>query len=160
MSTFHRHLRTDSGSRLIKADPSTIYRALTTPEGLAAWRAPKGMTGEVYQFEARAGGMYRMALRYEKPGKNIRGKTSADADVFEGRFLELVPDQRVVEVVEFDSGDPAFAGAMTITTSLTPVEGGTTVTIVIENVPEGISAEDHQAGIASSLENLAAYTEQ
>ncbi|MEX0838305.1 MAG: SRPBCC domain-containing protein, partial [Parvibaculum sp.] len=65
----------------------------------------------------------------------------------------------VVELVEFVADDPAFAGAMTITTTLTPVPDGTEVHIVCENVPEGISAADHQAGIASTLENLAAFTE-
>jgi len=35
-----------------------------------------------------------------------------------------------------------------------------TFDIVAEDVPDGISAEDHAAGLASSLTNLAAYVEQ
>jgi hypothetical protein len=31
---------------------------------------------------------------------------------------------------------------------------------VAEDVPDGISAEDHAAGLTSSLTNLAAYVEQ
>src|SRR6266566_1239030 len=34
------------------------------------------------------------------------------------------------------------------------------VDIVAEDVPDGISAEDHAAGLASSLAKLAAYVEQ
>ncbi|MBC7833203.1 MAG: SRPBCC domain-containing protein, partial [Hyphomicrobium sp.] len=90
---------------------------------------------------------------------SVPGKTSANADVFEGQFVELVPDARIVERIEFQSDDPAFAGAMTITTTLVAVTDGTRVDIVCGNVPEGISAADHQAGMASTLANLAAYTE-
>jgi hypothetical protein len=55
----------------------------------------------------------------------VRGKTSAHADVFHGRFVELVPHERVVELVEFESDDPAFAGAVTIATTLAAGGGGT-----------------------------------
>ena len=151
--------RVDSASRIIKAPPHVIYRALIDPEALAAWRPPEGMTGEMLAFDGREGGLYRMSLTYIGTGLELRGKTSEHADVVEGRFQELVPDRRVVEVVEFESDDPAFAGAMTITTALAEVPGGTEVTIRCENVPEGIRPEDHQEGMASTLANLAAFTE-
>lgn len=149
--------RTDSGSRLIKALPETIYRALIDPQAVARWRPPQGMRAEVLAFDPREGGIFRMAFIYEDAGSH--GKTTDDADVFEGRFVELVPDRRVVEVVEFESDDPVFAGAMRIVTTLQPVEGGTRVTVSCEDVPPGIGEDDHKEGIASSLENLAAFME-
>lgn len=149
--------RTDTGSRLIKASAETIYRALVDPEAVASWRPPQGMRAEILAFEPREGGTFRMAFIYEDAGSH--GKTSDNADVFEGRFVELVPDRRVVEVVEFESDDPAFAGAMRMVTTLEPVAGGTRVTVSCENVPPGISEDDHREGIASSLANLAAFTE-
>ena len=100
-----------------------------------------------------------MSLRYLDADHRVPGKFSADEDVVEGRFVELVSHQRVVEAVEFGASDAAFAGEMVITTSLTPVPGGTEVTITCTNVPPGIREEDHQAGLASTLANLAAYTE-
>ena len=87
------------------------------------------------------------------------GKTSEHADVFQGRFLELVPDKRIVELVEFESDDPAFSGAMTIITTFAAVPGGTAVTIRCEDVPSGIRQSDHQTGMTSTLNNLAAFTE-
>ncbi len=84
----------------------------------------------------------------------VPGKTSAHEDVFHGQFLELVPDKRIVELVEFESDDPAFAGKMTVTTTLVPVEGGTAVTFICENVPVGIQPGDHYEGMMSSLKNL------
>lgn len=83
------------------------------------------------------------------------GKTTDDADIFEGRFVELIPNEKIVEAVEFESADPALAGTMTVTTLLTPVRDGTKVTFVAENVPRGISEADHKAGMDSSLRNLA-----
>ena len=148
-----------TGSRVIKASPHKIYRAFLEPAAVAAWRPPKGMSAKVFAFEPRAGGGYRMAFIYQDGGKARAGKSSEDADVFEGRFAELVPDARIVEVVRFQSDDPAFAGEMTLTTTLHPVPQGTEVTVLAENVPRGITAEDHAAGIASSLANLARYVE-
>jgi len=49
---------------------------------------------------------------------------------------------------------------MTLTWAVIAVEAGTRVDIVAEDVPDGISAEDHAAGLASSLTNLATYLEQ
>jgi Activator of Hsp90 ATPase homolog 1-like protein len=59
--------------------------------------------------------------------------------------------------VEFESDDPAYSGTMRMTWSLDPVEAGTRVEIRAEDVPPGISAEDHAAGLASSLRKLADY---
>jgi uncharacterized protein YndB with AHSA1/START domain len=150
--------RTDTASRLINASPGTIYRAHLDPQALADWRPPQGMTGRFEAFDPRPGGRFRMVLSYDDGGGG-GGKTTANEDVVEGRFVQLVSDRLIVEAVEFQSDDPAFAGVMTITTRLEPVVGGTRVTIRCDDVPEGISAADHEAGLNSTLGNLAAFTE-
>jgi Activator of Hsp90 ATPase homolog 1-like protein len=48
---------------------------------------------------------------------------------------------------------------MTMTWEVTEVGGGTRVDIIADNVPDGIDADDHAAGLASSLANLARYLE-
>jgi uncharacterized protein YndB with AHSA1/START domain len=149
--------RTDSASRIIRATSQKIYQAHLDPKAVAAWRPPHGMRAEIYAFDASEGGSYRMAFVYEDA--SVRGKTTEHADIFEGTFVELVPNERIVERVEFQSDDPAYSGAMTITTTLTPVARGTEVGIACENVPEGITAADHQVGLASTLANLAAFVE-
>jgi len=103
------------------------------------------MSAKRFSFDPRTGG-YRMAFVYDDAATNV-GKSSADADMFEGRFIELIPDKKIVEAVTFESKDPAYAGTMTITTLLTPVRDGTKVTFVAANVPKGISAADHKAGM-------------
>jgi uncharacterized protein YndB with AHSA1/START domain len=88
------------------------------------------------------------------------GKTSAHADVVQGRFAELAPDERIVEHITFESDDPAFAGTMVLTTTFTPVPEGTEVTIRCENAPSGIKPSDHEVGINATLGNLAGFVEQ
>ena len=100
-----------------------------------------------------------MALTYVEGDRSIRGKTSQDADVVEGRFVELVPDERIIQLVTFESDDPAFAGEMKMTWSVLPAPGGAKVTITCENVPPGIRREDHDTGLRSTLNNLAAFVE-
>jgi len=151
--------RIDSASRVIKASQEDIYRAFVDPKALVSWLPPDGMSAEVQAFDARPGGTYRMTLRYERPEHRTRGKTSEDADVVEGKFAELVPNERIVQLVTFASDDPAFAGVMKMTWSLTPVPGGTEVEIKCEDVPPGIRKEDHDVGLRSTLENLSKFVE-
>lgn len=151
--------RTDSASRVIKASRQALYRAFLDPTALVSWLPPEGMKGHLHVFEPRVGGSYRMSLSYGAADHATSGKTSEHEDVVHGQFVELVPDERVVQRVEFESDDPAFAGAMTMTWSLAVVPGGTEVTIVCEDVPEGIRKEDHDEGLRSTLSNLAAFTE-
>jgi len=159
MATKSGKKRIDSASRVIMASPRTIYQAYMDPSALVSWLPPVGMKARIDAFVPREGGTYRMALTYDQPDHSAPGKTSEHSDVIRGRFLELVPDERIVQLVEFESEDPAFAGAMKMTWTLTTVPGGTEVAVLCENVPEGIRQEDHEAGLKSTLENLAAFTE-
>jgi uncharacterized protein YndB with AHSA1/START domain len=148
--------RTDAASRVIAAFPEQVYAALVDPDALTAWLPPDGMSGRFERFDARPGGSYRLILTYDDTS-TAPGKATADADIVEARFVELVPGERVVQAVDFVSDDPAFAGTMRMTWEVTRVESGTRVEIRADDVPAGISAEDHAAGLASSLRNLAAY---
>lgn len=150
--------RTDTASRVIAAPPDRIYAALVDAEALTAWLPPEGMSGAFERFDARPGGSYRLVLTYADASA-AAGKSTADSDIVEARFVELVRDARVVQAVDFVSDDPANAGTMTMTWELTPLDAGTRVDIRADDVPAGISAEDHAAGLGSSLRNLAAYVE-
>lgn len=83
-----------------------------------------------------------------------RSKSTADSDIVRVRFVDLVPDDLIVEAAEFESDDSANAAVMTITTRLAPVSDGTKVV-----VPSAISAEDHRLGMESRLRNLALLLE-
>ncbi len=117
------------------------------------------MTGTFERFDPRPGGSYRLVLTYADASR-AAGKTTADSDIVDVRYVDIVSDVRVVQAVDFVSDDPAFAGTMTMTWEVTTVDGGTRVDITADNVPDGISAEDHATGLAASLANLAEYVER
>lgn len=151
--------RTDTASRVIAAPPDRVYAALVDPEALTAWLPPDGMSGRFERFDARPGGSYRLVLTYAD-ASTARGKATADSDIVEARFVDIVPGVRVVHAVDFVADDPGFAGTMTMTWEVTPTEDGTRVDVRADQVPSGISAEDHAAGLASSLAKLAAHVER
>lgn len=150
--------RVDQASRIIRAKPSKIYQAFESPSALESWLPPRGMTGNLLSFSFREGGGYRMRLSYDEPGGS-RGKTSENSDEVEVSFLRLEENSRIEQVVNFDSENPEFAGLMKMTWSFVPVTQGTEVVVRCENVPEGIRPEDHEAGLRSSLGNLADFNE-
>jgi uncharacterized protein YndB with AHSA1/START domain len=145
-------------TRVIKAPRAAVFTAFLDAEMLARWLPPANMSGHVHVFEPRAGGRIHMSLRY-RDAAGSSGKTSADTDTFRGRFAELIPNERVIWVVEFESTDPALAGEMTMITTFADAPGGTEVAITCENIPGGIKPEDNAMGCRSSLQNLAALVE-
>jgi uncharacterized protein YndB with AHSA1/START domain len=150
-------MRQDTASRIVPAEPNVVWRAFSDADTLMSWLPPDGMTGRALTYEFREGGRYRIELRYGDSAPPGSGKTTDDSDVSTGRFLSIAPGQRIVYSVEFESADAAFAGEMRLTWTFDAVAGGTRVTIVADDVPSGISKEDHDAGLGASLENLARH---
>jgi uncharacterized protein YndB with AHSA1/START domain len=70
--------------------------------------------GFIDRFDPRPGGDYRIVLTYDRETPLAQGKTTADADVVHGRFLELVPNKKIVQTLRFESEDARFAGEMTL----------------------------------------------
>jgi uncharacterized protein YndB with AHSA1/START domain len=142
---------------VVAAKADDVYRAFASPDALMAWLPPGDMTGRVLDYDFRGGGRYRIELTYagDKPAGG--GKTTGRTDISTGRFLALEPGKRIVQSVEFESTDASFAGEMILAWSFEAVPEGTRVTITAENVPPGITEADHEAGLRSSLENLARF---
>ena len=144
-------------SRRVNAPRASVYRALLDANAVATWMVPTGMTSHVHSFDAREGGSFRISLTYDTPIGT--GKSTAQTDTFHGRFVKLVKNEQVVEVVEFETTDPALQGEMTITLALTDADGGTDLVAVHDGLPPGVPAADNEAGWRSSLAKLAALVE-
>ncbi|TMB32826.1 MAG: activator of HSP90 ATPase [Deltaproteobacteria bacterium] len=144
-------------SRRVNAPRAAVYRALLDSRAVATWMVPTGMSSQVHAFDAREGGSFRISLTYDAPTGT--GKTTAQTDTFHGRFVKLVKNEQVVEVVEFETTDPALQGEMTITLALTDADGGTDLVAVHDGLPPGVPAADNEAGWRSSLAKLAALVE-
>lgn len=151
--------RIDKASRFIYSSPSSIYAAFATPHALEEWLPPQDMIAKVTAFDFREGGGYQMRLTYIV-AEHTAGKTSKHSDQVEVRFIKLVPDERIEQGVSFISDKEEFTGEMQMTWFFDGMEDGTNVTVACIDVPDGIRPEDHDVGLTSSLENLAAFVEQ
>jgi len=141
----------------VNAPRAVVYRALIDARAVATWMVPTVMTSHVHAFDGREGGSFRISLTYDGPTGT--GKTSAHTDTYHGRFVKLVPNEQVVEVVEFETSNPAMRGEMTITITLVEAGGGTDVLAAHDGLPRGVSPADNEAGWRSSLAKLAALVE-
>jgi uncharacterized protein YndB with AHSA1/START domain len=144
-------------SRHLNAPREKVYRALVDADAVANWMVPTGMTSQVHTFEGREGGRFRISLTYDDP--TGAGKTTAHTDTYHGRFVKLVPSKQVVEVVEFETDDPALRGEMTITITLRDSEDGTELIAVHDGLPSGLAPADNEEGWRLSLAKLAALVE-
>lgn len=145
-------------ARHVAAPPSVVYRALTDPDAVQRWMVPDDMTSEVHTFEPHEGGHVRISLTYLDADRE--GKTASRTDTHHGRFVRLVPDELVVQTLEFETDDPALQGEMTITYELAPADdGGTDLVGTHEGLPAGVRPEDNELGWSMSLAKLAALAE-
>lgn len=152
--------QTTKNSREIKALPEEVYAAFTNPSALEFFQAPGDMTAKVHHFDHRVGGGYEMSLYYPESEKKMKGKTSDKEDKFTAKFIEIVPNEKIVETIQFDTSSADFAEPMTMEITFEPVDVGTRVTFLFKNIPKGVKPEDNEAGTISTLEKLAAYVEE
>lgn len=141
----------------INAPRAVVYRALLDSRAIAKWKVPDGMTCHVHAFDAREGGSFRVSLTYDAPTGT--GKTTAHTDTYHGHFVKLVPNEQVVEVMEFETADAAMRGEMMVRFTLTDAGGGTDVLAVHDNLPLGLSPADNETGWWMALDKLAAFVE-
>lgn len=143
--------------RHLDAPRANVYRALVDARAVETWMVPNGMTSHVHAFDAREGGLFRISLTYDEPAGT--GKTTAHTDTYHGHFVKLVPNERVVEVMEFETADTSMRGEMTVKFTLTDADGGTDVLAVHDNLPPGLSTADNETGWQMALDKLAALVE-
>ena len=134
--------------RVFKAPAERIYKAVLDPAANCKWLAPYGFTCTVHHIDAIPGGTYRMTFT---------NFSSGNSHSFGGKYLELVPNEKIVATDEFD--DPNLPGEMRTTWTFRKVSVGTEVNIVQENIPEAIPAEACYLGWQESLEQLAKLVE-
>ncbi len=134
--------------RVLRATPEQVYRAFLDADAMAKWLPPHGFTGKVHQLDARVGGSYKMSFTNFSTGHT---------DSFGGKYLELVPNERIRHTDRFD--DPNLPGEMRVTITLKGVSVGTELDIVQEGIPEAIPPEACYLGWQESLTQLAQLVE-
>jgi uncharacterized protein YndB with AHSA1/START domain len=134
--------------RVLRATPERVYRAFIDADAMAKWLPPNGFTGKVHELEAKVGGIYRMSFTNFTTGKSHS---------FGGKYLELVPNERLRYTDSFD--DPNLPGEMQTTIVLKKVSVGTDIRIEQKGVPDVIPAEACYLGWQESLTLLGKLVE-
>ena len=134
--------------RVLHAPSERIYRAFLDADAYAKWLPPNGFTCKVHQLDARVGGTYRATFTNFSTG---------NGHSFGGKYLELVPNERIRHDDQFE--DPNLPGKMITTIELKPVSVGTEVHIVQEGIPDAIPVEACYLGWQESLVLLAKLVE-
>jgi uncharacterized protein YndB with AHSA1/START domain len=134
--------------RVVRTSPEKLYRAFLDADGMSKWLPPHGFTCKVHHLEPKVGGTFRMSFT---------NFTTGNGHSFGGKYLELVPGERLRYTDKFD--DPNLPGEITVTVSLKKVSCGTELNIVQEGVPAVIPAEACYLGWQDSLSQLANLVE-
>ena len=134
--------------RVLKSTPERVYRALLDPEAMVKWLPPHGFTGKVHSIEPRVGGTYKMSF------KNF---TTGESHSFGGKYLELVPNERIRHTDRFD--DTNLPGEMVTTITIKQVSVGVELNVLQEGIPEAIPAEACYLGWQESLTLLTQLVE-
>ena len=134
--------------RVFKTTPDRVYRAFLEADAMCKWLPPHGFTGRVHQIDAKVGGSFKMSFT------NFGTKQS---HTFGGKYLELVPGERIVHTDQFD--DPNMPGVMKTTISIKKALVGTEVNVTQEGIPEAIPTEACYLGWQESLDLLAQLVE-
>ena len=134
--------------RVLRVTPERVYRAFVDADAMVKWLPPHGFTGKVHQMDARVGGTYKMSFKNFNTG---------NSHSFGGKFLELVPNERLRYTDAFD--DPNLPGEMQTTVTLRAVSVGTELNIEQSGLPAVIPVEACYLGWQESLALLAKLVE-
>jgi uncharacterized protein YndB with AHSA1/START domain len=124
-------------TRLFDAPRGLVYRAWSQPELFKRWWMPKSVSGVSLvscDMDVRTGGKYRLAF----------SAAGAETMEFFGRYLEVVPDARIVW-----TNDEGEAGA--ITTVTFEDQGAKTLVTFHEAYPSKEALEEALQGSAAGL---------
>jgi len=134
--------------KVIKADPTKVYRAFTEALAIASWLPPYGFSCTVHEMNVKVGGGYKMSFT---------NFTTGNSHSFSGQYLELKPGELLKYTDKFD--DPNLPGEMMTTVRLRKVSCGTELDVMQENIPSAIPAEMCYLGWQDSIDKLTKLVE-
>lgn len=128
--------------RRIRARPSIVFAAVTTPAGMASWFGPDAGPVLEAESDARVGGRFRVRFRTMDGGEHICG----------GEYLEVTAE-RIAMTWRWEGGaeDP---GTSRLEITLRPVPEGTELTLTHSRLHDEESRKSHQEGWTGALNKL------
>jgi uncharacterized protein YndB with AHSA1/START domain len=132
--------------RQIRARPSIVFEALTTPEGITSWWGCDAGPVLLAELDVRVGGRYRVRFRM------LDGREHESV----GEYLEVVPDKRLVMTSQWTiGGEPDEAGNVSrLEFHLEPIDIGTELTLTHAQLRTETSRVSHGRGWTGALDKL------
>ena len=127
--------------RVLRTTPEKLYRAFLDPDAMVKWLPPDGFTARVHHMDARAGGTYKMSFTNFSTG---------NGHSFGGKYLELVPNEKIVNTDRFDD-EMNLPGEMITTVEIKKNLVGAEVHITQTGIPAAIPVEACYLGWQESL---------
>lgn len=133
-------------SRVVKADPQTVFRAWTEPEQLKRWSAPEGIEVAEANVDLSVGGRYHIRM------KSLEGPEHNAAGVY--RVIE--PPRRLVYTWSWEEKEHDV-GETLVTVEFNPIgTDSTEVILTHELFPSEEAKGSHETGWTSVLNRLEA----
>jgi uncharacterized protein YndB with AHSA1/START domain len=132
--------------RRIRARPSIVFEALTTPDGIAHWWGPDAGPVVFAETDVRIGGRFRVRFR------KLDGTEHESA----GEYLEIVESKRLVMTWQWVSGgELEEAGQVSrVEINLKPIDAETEITLTHAHLQTEVSLASHERGWAGALDKL------
>ncbi len=132
--------------RTYDASPARVFAAWSDPDALLRWATPgEGWESAMKRFDFRVGGGETSTF----------GPAGGETYLNETRYLDIVPDQRIVSAGAMTSGDKRlFVGLLTV--ALSPAGQGCRLIVTEQGVfLDGHDVpENHEAGWSAMLDTL------
>ncbi|MCF6139050.1 SRPBCC family protein [Pseudalkalibacillus berkeleyi] len=118
-----------------------VFKAWTDSTELAKWWGPEGYTTNIEKMDVEVDGEYKF----------IMNPPEGDSHVLVGRYVEIVPNEKLVFTWKWDNNENEFPETL-VTVGFIDQDGSTELTIKHEQLPSEEAAEGHNKGWSSSLE--------
>ncbi|MBV7482637.1 SRPBCC domain-containing protein [Bordetella sp. BOR01] len=129
--------------RRINAQPTTVFDALTTPDGIARWWGPDGGPVLVAETDVRVGGRFRVCFRM------LDGSEHESS----GEYLRVDPPHHL-EMSWRWSGDEDGGGESRVDIALRAIDTGTELTFTHAGLQDEATRRGHEEGWSGALDKL------
>jgi len=130
-------------SRVVQADPETVFRAWTEPEQLTQWSAPEGAAVTGAEVDLTVGGRYKIHMRNEQGERHTAV----------GSYQTIEPPNLLVYTWGWEEKDHGVGETM-VTVEFNDLGGSTEIVLTHEWFPNAAAIANHEQGWTSCLNRL------
>ncbi|NIR45810.1 MAG: SRPBCC domain-containing protein [Gemmatimonadetes bacterium] len=131
-------------TRVIKADPDTVFDAWTQPKHMKRWSCPEGLNVADVEVDLKVGGRFRIAMKTPE----------GDTHTAHGVYKAIERPERLVYTWAWEEQEESGIGETLVTVEFNDLGGSTEVVLKHEGFPSTEARADHEKGWASCLDRL------